>query len=102
MKIIIVTVFRSTNCGSYWQAHALKKWLENRGHEVNFLDLRIDRMQVFSDVVCNIRGLNIKAAKNILKSKTKFSPYFKKMNLVGALKAKKIKYDSLKNVVDLK
>lgn len=36
MKISIVTVYNSENCGSYWQSYALMKVLENMGHEVTF------------------------------------------------------------------
>lgn len=36
MKVSIVTVYNSENCGSYWQAYALKKTLEKQGHEVHF------------------------------------------------------------------
>lgn len=37
MKIIIVTVYNSENCGSYLQAYALSNFLKNQGHEVAFL-----------------------------------------------------------------
>lgn len=37
MKACIVTVYNSENCGSYWQAVALKKYLELNGYDVSFL-----------------------------------------------------------------
>ena len=37
MKACIVTVYNSENCGSYWQAFALKHYLELNGYEVSFL-----------------------------------------------------------------
>lgn len=36
MKISIVTVYNSENCGSFWQAYALKTILEKRGNVVRF------------------------------------------------------------------
>lgn len=37
MKVCIVTVYNSTNCGSYLQAYALRYTLRQMGHEVCFL-----------------------------------------------------------------
>lgn len=37
MKIAIITVYNSENCGSFMQAYALKTTLEKLGHEVFFL-----------------------------------------------------------------
>lgn len=37
MKILIVTVYNSENCGSYLQAFALSEFLKAQGHEVAFL-----------------------------------------------------------------
>jgi hypothetical protein len=37
MNICIVTVYNSENCGSFYQAYALYKTLENQGHNVVFL-----------------------------------------------------------------
>ena len=37
MKICIVTVHDSINCGSYWQAYALGHVLKEMGHEVRYL-----------------------------------------------------------------
>lgn len=41
MDICIVTVYNSINSGSYWQAMALKSYLENMGHNVYFLERRV-------------------------------------------------------------
>ena len=38
MKISIVTVYESMNCGAYLQAWALKEFLENYGHQVTYLE----------------------------------------------------------------
>lgn len=93
MKVIIVTVFRSTNCGSYLQAYALKRWMEDRGCEVDFLDLRLDKEQIFIDALSHMRDFNISAIKDIVKVQIGFRPFFRKMNIVSALKAKKKNYD---------
>ena len=37
MKLSIVTVYQSYNCGSFWQAFALQKALTEQGHDVTFL-----------------------------------------------------------------
>ena len=37
MNICIVTVYNSENCGSHYQALALKTILERQGHTVSFL-----------------------------------------------------------------
>lgn len=92
MKVIIVTVFRSTNCGSYWQAYTLKKWLEEKDCEVDFLNLPLDRNQIFVDALSYMRDLNIKAVQDLVKVKIGFRSFLKKMNLVSASKAFKMDY----------
>lgn len=37
MNVCIVTVYNSENCGSYYQAYALKQVIEDLGHSVSFL-----------------------------------------------------------------
>lgn len=37
MKACIITVYNSENCGSFWQAYALKAYLENKGISTCFL-----------------------------------------------------------------
>ncbi len=39
MKVCIVTLYKTLNCGSYYQAYALRKKIEEYGHEVFFLDV---------------------------------------------------------------
>lgn len=41
MKVCIVTVYNSTNCGSFLQAYSLKYILETLGAEVSFLETKI-------------------------------------------------------------
>lgn len=37
MNVCIVTVYNSENCGSFWQAYALGKYIEMMGHNVTYL-----------------------------------------------------------------
>lgn len=41
MKVCIVTVYNSENCGSYWQAFALSSYLKQGGCEVSFMRRKI-------------------------------------------------------------
>ena len=43
MKIGIVTVYDSSNCGSFLQAYAMKSFLEQDGHQVYFANFRSDK-----------------------------------------------------------
>lgn len=43
MKICISTVYDANNCGAFLQAYALKKILENMGHEVYHIKFRTNR-----------------------------------------------------------
>ena len=43
MKVGIVTVYDSNNFGSYLQAYALKKVIENLGHNVQFIKFRAEK-----------------------------------------------------------
>ena len=43
MRIGILTVYDSANFGSYLQAYALKKVLENLGHKVKFIKFRNEK-----------------------------------------------------------
>lgn len=43
MKVGIVTVYDSNNFGSYLQAYALKKVIENLGHNVQFIKFRSEK-----------------------------------------------------------
>ncbi|MGM9551698.1 MAG: polysaccharide pyruvyl transferase family protein [Clostridia bacterium] len=37
MKVCIITVYNTENCGSFWQAYALADVIEKMGHSVSFL-----------------------------------------------------------------
>ncbi len=39
MKICIVTLYKSLNCGSYWQAYALGEFLKRHNNEVSYLKI---------------------------------------------------------------
>lgn len=47
MKIGIVTVYNSYNCGSFLQAYALKKTLEKEGHEAVFVKREVYKSNKF-------------------------------------------------------
>lgn len=81
MKICIVTVYNSVNCGSYLQAMALKKALENQGHEVSFLKTgaRKNTSVIKGSLVQILKG-KVKKGYYILKSMNNFkkhSSFFK-------------------------
>ena len=40
MNIGVVTVYNSSNCGSYLQAFGMKTFLESQGHNVSFIMTR--------------------------------------------------------------
>ena len=40
MNIGIITVYNSSNCGSYLQAFGMKTFLEHHGHHVSFVETR--------------------------------------------------------------
>ncbi len=61
MKLCIVTVYNSTNCGSYLQAYGLKYTLEKLGHEVSFLKTGVKK---------NRRVFYRKAFRSLKKGKT--------------------------------
>ena len=48
MKIGIVTVYNTYNCGSFFQAYALSETLKKEGNEVYFCKRRLDKMQKFT------------------------------------------------------
>ncbi len=51
MKICIISVPDSSNCGSFLQAYALKKYLESKGHVVSFYETRSEeyKKELFYD-----------------------------------------------------
>ncbi len=64
MKICVVTVYNSINCGSYLQAKALQIVLENQGHKVTFLE----RKNTIDSSSSKLRQFMV-ICKNILKGK---------------------------------
>ena len=62
MKICIVTMFHNMNCGSYWQAYALGKYLEHQGHTVCYLNRK-----KFGKSGFTIRKHTVNTAKAFLK-----------------------------------
>ena len=61
MKCGIVTVYNSENCGSYLQAYALSKALNNSGHQAVFI------RQNFSDHSASRRNYLLKLTKTALR-----------------------------------
>lgn len=45
-NITIVTVYNACNYGSFLQAYALKSAIENKGYDVNFLEMEVDEDKV--------------------------------------------------------
>ena len=43
MKVGIISMQRVVNCGSYLQAYALKRIIESLGHEVVFIDYKVEK-----------------------------------------------------------
>jgi len=70
MKIGIVTVYNSLNCGSFLQAYALKKTLEKEGHQVVFVKREVYKSNKFLQrvILAIKRGIkgDIKRSKCIL------------------------------------
>lgn len=74
MKICIVTVYNSENCGSFWQAYALADTLEQLGHKVCFLYRGLnDTSQSLKEAlrVCLVKCLKFDffAAKSVWKKR---------------------------------
>lgn len=61
MNIGIITVYNSSNCGSYLQAFGMKKFLESHGHNVSFVRTRD------SDYVKNLFYNNSLFVRSIIK-----------------------------------
>lgn len=80
MKVCIVTVYNSTNCGSFLQAYGLKYILEKMGHEVSFLETGVKK---------NRRTFLRKAFRSIKKGKFRQVSFDRKklVNFEKALKA---------------
>ena len=73
MNICIVTVYNSENCGSFYQAYALYKILENKGHNVVFLKRDIHgtshskKLSILNSMKSLARGRLFSAFNNIKK-----------------------------------
>ena len=75
MNIGIVTVYKNDNYGAFWQAYALKSFLEGRGHQVFF-------------VKHNARNLNKNYIRNIIKA-----------TISGSIEKERIKFLTINNIV---
>lgn len=62
MKVGIISMQRVVNCGSYLQAYALKKIIESLGHEVVFIDYKVEK-----PICCNKEDLRV-YRKNLIKN----------------------------------
>ncbi|MBR2343779.1 MAG: polysaccharide pyruvyl transferase family protein [Clostridia bacterium] len=72
MKCGIVTVYNSENCGSFLQAYALSRALENEGHEAVFVrqafgDHSASRSNYFKQIVKTMLKGRLSAAKRLAK-----------------------------------
>ena len=76
MRISIVTVYESMNCGAYLQAWTLKVYLENNGHQVTFL--KNNSRNINKAVFKNIIRLLFKRKMQDLKMEIKNYFIFKK------------------------
>ncbi|WP_455719407.1 polysaccharide pyruvyl transferase family protein [Agathobacter sp.] len=65
MKIGILSMQRVSNYGSYWQARSLKEYFENKGHSVEFIDIKPGRI---------ISKVNKKSRYSV--QKIKYLPYY--------------------------
>ena len=111
MKICIVTVYDSLNSGSFWQAYALKCFLENKGNEVFFLKRNIkDRMNLIISHSKKTIGFflfkGIKSGINKVKINHSFWKLQKNFNTVTYKEAEKmdliiIGSDTLWNIDDV-
>ena len=63
MKVGIISMQRVVNCGSYLQAYALKRIIESLGHEVVFIDYKVEK-----PICSNKEDLSV-YRKNLLKNK---------------------------------
>lgn len=86
MKIGVVTVFKTENCGSFWQAWALQSVLQKMGHEVRFLPyvkLLEGRATVaFQIFKCCVKG-RFSTARFLMKRRTSFLKAQKSFQIRG-------------------
>ena len=74
MKVGIISMQRVVNCGSFLQAYGLKKIIESLGHEVIFIDYKVEKP------ICKTKEDEIlyrkKRLKNIILNSLSKSPIF--------------------------
>ena len=77
MKICIITVYNSINCGSYLQATALRDFFETKKHDVLFLDTgaRGKKSDLMIPVLKNFLIGRLKASLIHIKSRSIFQKY---------------------------
>lgn len=82
MKALIVTVFDSINCGSYWQAKALEEILSQIGCEVYFLKRCGHNAKSTSSIIRKIRTFLMVSAKSGFKAANKYIQRLKDFNII--------------------
>lgn len=87
MKVCIVTVYNSENCGSYWQARALQEFLEARGVTVSFLrrDMKGSSHTILSlskSILRNVTCGNIRSAIGFVRQYISFEKETKRFQTV--------------------
>lgn len=85
MKIGIVTVYDSSNCGSFLQSYALKEYLESEGFDVSFIQLRSeeDLKKLYYDNGLLIRSIikyPVIGIKRYLFARKKYSIYLEELH----------------------
>ena len=88
MKACIVTVYNSENCGSYWQAYALKTFVESLGFQVLFLKRNLKGSShsfktVFRHFLREIKKRKIKSAFGKIKQYRTFNKDNKVFNTIN-------------------
>lgn len=85
MRINIVTVFKSENCGSFLQAWALKETLSSLGGRVRFCDYKsagnTPKKRAINVIKCCLR-FRFQRASDILKKTAQFKKQQKKLGVV--------------------
>lgn len=87
MKIAIVTVYNTENCGSFLQAYALRRTLEKLGNEVYYLyrDLKDTSNSLKNSLKCSLIKMakfNFGYAANVLKMHNNYNRINKKQPVV--------------------
>lgn len=88
MKVCIVTLIKSNNCGSYWQALALGQAIRKLGHSVCYFDFDYTysfRIKELKRIIGMFAFLGIKEACRYLKSNRSFSKLRKDLIITNAV-----------------